>query len=101
MHLIISFCLCGVLALHGLKSKSLSISGALAATVVGLVTFSRELWLFWVVLLVFYLLGSRVTKVRLPLLLKRFKWEVQGRCQETTRGDVCGGWTAECDAGVV
>lgn len=52
-----------VLAGHGLRKKSLSPSGALAAFVVGFLMLSAPTRTFGVSLIIFYLVGSRATKV--------------------------------------
>ncbi|KAI5116448.1 hypothetical protein M0805_009917 [Coniferiporia weirii] len=51
------------LATHGLRKKSLSPSGALAAFLVGSLMLSPLVHTFGISLLVFYLVGSRATKV--------------------------------------
>lgn len=48
---------------HGLRKKSLSLSGAVAAFLAGYAHLANPLKLFGVSLIVFYLLGSRATKV--------------------------------------
>ena len=56
------------LALHGYRKGSLSDSGAVAAFLVGYLHLANPLKVFGVVLIGFYLVGSRVTKVsRAPL----------------------------------
>lgn len=60
---IVAIVLATFLAFHGLKKKSLSPSGAAAAFVIGALILSNELKTFGVSLIVFYLVGSRVTKV--------------------------------------
>ena len=55
--------LASVLAVHGLRRKSLSPSGAIAAFVVGFLMMSAGSSVFGVSLIVFYLTGSRATKV--------------------------------------
>lgn len=52
-----------LLASHGLRRKSLSPSGALAAFIVGSIMMAVPLRVFGVSLIVFYLVGSRATKV--------------------------------------
>ncbi|KAJ1974201.1 hypothetical protein H4R34_004804 [Dimargaris verticillata] len=52
------------MAVRGLKQRSLSRSGAVAAVVVGLCTFSNQLALFTVTLLVFFVSSSKLTKFR-------------------------------------
>jgi uncharacterized membrane protein len=89
MNLIASFGLCGLLAIHGLRKKSLSISGAIAAVLVGLLTFTTPLLLFSVVLLSFYLAGSRVTKVHYVIFASYNMVSVQGAEKGTARG-----WTS-------
>ncbi|KAG8967580.1 hypothetical protein FRC05_002013 [Tulasnella sp. 425] len=51
------------LATHGLRKKSLSPSGALTAMVVGFLIMAAPLKAFGIALIVFYLTGSRATKV--------------------------------------
>ena len=58
-----SLALSTLLALRGLRSTSLSKSGAVAALVYGYVTLASPLRLFGVCLLGFYLAGSKATKV--------------------------------------
>ncbi|KAI0806619.1 integral membrane protein DUF92-domain-containing protein [Fomes fomentarius] len=55
--------LASFLALHGLRKRSLSLSGAAAAFIVGYTMLSVPLLAFGVSLIVFYLTGSRATKV--------------------------------------
>lgn len=55
--------LASALALHGLRKRSLSPSGAAAAFAVGYTTMAVPLVTFGVSLIVFYLTGSRATKV--------------------------------------
>ncbi|QRW09926.1 integral membrane family protein [Ceratobasidium sp. AG-Ba] len=52
-----------VLAAHGIRKKSLSPSGGLAAFVVGFLMMSVPLRGFGISLIIFYLTGSRVTKI--------------------------------------
>ncbi|KAF8931954.1 Transmembrane protein 19 [Dissophora ornata] len=56
--------LCAFMVRHGLSKKSLAPSGALAATVVGLGTFTNSPYVFGSVLLTFYLSSSRLTKFK-------------------------------------
>ncbi|KAJ1959011.1 hypothetical protein H4R35_007681, partial [Dimargaris xerosporica] len=49
-------------AVRGFKQRSLSRSGAVAAVAVGLCTFSNQLALFTVTLLVFFVSSSKLTK---------------------------------------
>lgn len=51
------------LSLHGLRKRSLSPAGALAAFAVGLLAFAPALRAFGTALIAFYLAGSRATKV--------------------------------------
>jgi uncharacterized membrane protein len=53
------------LSLHGYRKGSLSRSGAIAAWVVGYGHVANPLKLFGTTMIVFYLVGSRATKVRL------------------------------------
>ena len=52
-----------LLAGHGLRKRSLSPSGAVAAFVTGVIMLSPPLKSFGISLIVFYLVGSRATKV--------------------------------------
>jgi uncharacterized membrane protein len=56
------FFLALLLSGHGLRKKSLSPSGALAAFVVGFLMMSGGVRIFGVALIGFYLAGSRATK---------------------------------------
>ncbi|KAF9985778.1 Transmembrane protein 19 [Modicella reniformis] len=58
---------------HGLSKKSLSQSGALAAAIVGLGTFTNSPYVFSTVLLTFYLSSSRLTKFKAQIK-KNFEW---------------------------
>ena len=60
---LVPFLLAFVLAFHGLRKKSLSPSGALAAFVIGFLMMSAKVHAFGVSLIVFYLVGSRATKM--------------------------------------
>lgn len=60
---IVPFVLASFLGVHGLRKRSLSPSGALAAFLVGLLMMAVPLHTFGVALIVFYLAGSRATKV--------------------------------------
>lgn len=55
--------LCAFMVRHGLTKKSLAPSGALAATFVGIGTFTNSPYVFGSVLLTFYLSSSKLTKV--------------------------------------
>ncbi|KAG0027485.1 Transmembrane protein 19 [Podila clonocystis] len=56
--------MCAFLAKHGLSKGSLSPSGAVAATVVGMGTFTNTPYVFSAVLMTFYLSSSRLTKYK-------------------------------------
>ncbi|GBE82890.1 hypothetical protein SCP_0412770 [Sparassis crispa] len=60
---LIPFFLAAGLGLQGLRTRSLSPSGALAAFVVGFTMMAVPLRVFGVSLIVFYLVGSRATKI--------------------------------------
>lgn len=49
------------LVIHSRRKKSLSVEGASAAFVLGMVTFSSQLWVFTVVLLTFFVTSSKLT----------------------------------------
>ncbi|KAI9350330.1 integral membrane protein DUF92-domain-containing protein [Obelidium mucronatum] len=63
MHLLATAALYAILAWHGLKKKSLSRSGAIAAAAVCFPTFLHPSYSFMAGLLTFYLSASRLTKV--------------------------------------
>ncbi|KLO05698.1 hypothetical protein SCHPADRAFT_910857 [Schizopora paradoxa] len=63
MDQVVAVVLATFLAFHGLKRKSLSPSGSAAAFVIGGLMMANELKTFGVSLIIFYLVGSRVTKV--------------------------------------
>ncbi|KAF9087093.1 Transmembrane protein 19 [Mortierella sp. AD031] len=56
--------LCAFMVRHGLTKKSLAPSGAMAAAVVGLGTFTNSPYVFGSVLLTFYLSSSKLTKFK-------------------------------------
>ncbi|KAI8390076.1 integral membrane protein DUF92-domain-containing protein [Blakeslea trispora] len=56
--------LSSLLVVHSRKKKSLSVDGAAAAFMLGIVTFSSERWVFTVVLLTFFLSSSKLTKFK-------------------------------------
>ncbi|TIA90097.1 hypothetical protein E3P81_02600 [Wallemia ichthyophaga] len=58
------------LAYSGLKKRSLSLSGAISAFIVGYASLSSTICSFGVMLIVFYLSGSKATKVRLCIFLE-------------------------------
>ena len=63
MQVYLSLILCCILGFHGLKKKSLSVDGAISAFILGFIIFTHADLLWSVVLLAFYLSGSKVTKV--------------------------------------
>lgn len=64
------------LAVHGLRKGSLCKSGALTALLVGYATMANPLPVFGVTLIVFYLTGSRATKVKADV---KARLEVEGQ----------------------
>ncbi|KAG0378545.1 Transmembrane protein 19 [Mortierella sp. AD032] len=56
--------MCAYIARHGLTKKALSQSGAMAATVVGLGTFTNSPYVFGTVLMTFFLSSSKLTKFK-------------------------------------
>ena len=56
-----------LLSLHGLRSRSLSVSGAVVAFMVGFSTLAVPVRTIGVTLIVFYLIGSRATKCKYHL----------------------------------
>ena len=60
---LVGFLISTVLSIHGFRRESLSASGALAAFLIGIVLFTLNPAMGWM-LIIFYLLGSRVSKVR-------------------------------------
>ncbi|KAG0343973.1 Transmembrane protein 19 [Podila humilis] len=65
--------MCTFLAKHGLSKGSLAPSGALAATVIGMGTFTHTPYVFSTILMTFYLSSSRLTK---------YKSEIKKRLEE-------------------
>jgi uncharacterized membrane protein len=61
-HYTFAVALSTLLAVYALRKKSLSKDGAAGAFALGMVTFSSNYWLFTVVLLVFFLSSSKLTK---------------------------------------
>lgn len=55
--------LCTILSLHGVKKKSLSTDGAIAAFIVGIIIFSHPDITWSLILIGFYLSGSILTKI--------------------------------------
>lgn len=53
-----------VLGVHGYRSGSLNLSGAITASILGYLTLANPLKLFGICLLVFYFVGSRITKFK-------------------------------------
>ena len=62
-HDVVALALAMGLAVHGLRKRSLSPSGALAAFIIGFLMMSNTLKTFGSSLIIFYLVGSRATKV--------------------------------------
>ncbi|KAK9687240.1 hypothetical protein K7432_014868 [Basidiobolus ranarum] len=67
MRIIFALILTSIMIWHGLAKKALSNSGLLAATFIGLITFSSDEYVFGVILLTFYLSSSRFTKLKAEL----------------------------------
>ena len=65
---LIAVLLATYLAYSGFKKRSLSLSGAVAAFVVGYASLSSTICSFGAMLIVFYLSGSKATKVGVKLL---------------------------------
>ncbi|KAJ3095909.1 hypothetical protein HDU96_000994, partial [Phlyctochytrium bullatum] len=63
MHILPSLILCALLLAHGLRRNSLSPSGGAAAVLVGLLTFTHPSLAPTLILLGFYLVSSRLTKL--------------------------------------
>lgn len=61
---LIAILLATYLAYSGLKKRSLSFSGAISAFIVGYASLSSTICSFGAMLIVFYLAGSKATKVR-------------------------------------
>jgi uncharacterized membrane protein len=65
-HFLFAIALSTLLAVYALRKKSLSKDGAAGAFMLGLATFSSNYWLFTIVLLIFFLSSSRLTKANFP-----------------------------------
>ena len=63
LRVILAFLLATTLAYRGSKRKSLSLSGSVAAFVVGFIAFATS-YCHGTLLLIFYLTGSRVTRIK-------------------------------------
>jgi uncharacterized membrane protein len=63
MKTIFALVCCLLLAIHGLRKKSLNLNGALAAFCLGLIIFTHSQFSFAGILLVFYLSSSALTKL--------------------------------------
>ena len=61
---IFATCLSTLMVIHSRRKKSLSVVGSIAAFILGLATFSSDLWIFTVVLLTFFLSSSKLTKFK-------------------------------------
>ena len=70
MELILACCACILLSAYSLATRKLSQSGAIAAFIVGLATFTNPNPIFSVILLVFFLAGSKATKYKKNIKLK-------------------------------
>ncbi|CAG8752129.1 17901_t:CDS:2, partial [Cetraspora pellucida] len=92
MHILISIALSLVLALHGLRKKSLTKSGALCALLVGIITLSNNCYTFTVVLFVFYFTGSGLTKYKAERK-KQLEEDYQDGGQRTAMQVVCNAFT--------
>ncbi|KAF9141875.1 Transmembrane protein 19 [Linnemannia schmuckeri] len=66
--------LCAFMVRHGLTKKSLAPSGALAATFVGIGTFTNSPYVFGSILLTFYLSSSKLTKWASELGILNKSW---------------------------
>ncbi|ORZ33096.1 integral membrane protein DUF92-domain-containing protein [Catenaria anguillulae PL171] len=92
MQLLIAIILSLLLAVHGLRKKSLSTSGAAAGLLVGLITFNHPHPVFGVILVAFYLSGSRVTKIG-----RETKLRIEEDYREAGQRNV---WQVVCNGGV-
>lgn len=94
--------LASFLSLHGLRKKSLSPSGALAALTIGFTMMSAPLSAFGASLITFYLVGSRATKLGAKVKNEREDGHVEGGnrsgwqvlCNSGAAGVACVVWTA-------
>lgn len=88
-----------LLAGHGYKKGSLSTSGALAAFVVGYLTMANPLPTFGVVLIVFYLTGSKATKVKADIKaqLERENDTDAKRQHKSAQGGARDAWQVLCN----
>ncbi|KAI8927781.1 integral membrane protein DUF92-domain-containing protein [Entophlyctis helioformis] len=66
------------LATHGIRKKSLSVSGAAAASALGLAIFSHPSPLFGAVLLTFYLSSSKLTKYKVDVKKRLEEGHLEG-----------------------
>jgi uncharacterized membrane protein len=102
----VSLLLALLLAVHGIRKKSLSPSGALTAFLVGFLSLSAPTHVFGVSLISFYLVGSRITKIgkRRKAALEEGHTEAGYRnagqvlCNSATALAACVGWMGMFDA---
>lgn len=86
------------LAAHGLRKGSLSQSGAVAAWIVGYASLANPLKLFGSSLIVFYLVGSRATRVSRRFGARAGGWRLEAGVWRLEAGGFrleAGGWTLE------
>ncbi|KAI7899387.1 integral membrane protein DUF92-domain-containing protein [Cokeromyces recurvatus] len=64
MNILFALSLSIALVIHSRRKKSLSVDGAAAAFILGMVTFSSSFWVFTVILMTFFLSSSKLTKFK-------------------------------------
>lgn len=101
----VAFVIAILLASHGFRKGSLSLSGALAAFIVGYLSLANPVKAFGITLIVFYLTGSRATKVghQIKQLLEIESYEIQKqKGKEHTHKSAQGGkrdaWQVLCNS---
>lgn len=86
-----------LLALHGFRKGSLSTSGSLAAFTVGYLTMANPFPLFGTMMIVFYLAGSRVTKVKADVKARLERESDDGAKHKSAKGGGRDMWQVLCN----
>lgn len=95
---LVAFGLASLLAAHGLRKGSLAPSGAATAFLIGYLTMANPLPVFGVLLIVFYLTGSRLTKIKSGVKAK-LEREAGSKAVEhkSKKGGQRDGWQVVCN----
>ncbi|CAO1626441.1 unnamed protein product [Sympodiomycopsis kandeliae] len=86
-----------LLAVHGFRKGSLSPSGAAAAFIIGYLTMANPFPGFGITLIVFYLVGSRITKVKADIKAKLEREEGDHTAHKSGKGGGRDAWQVMCN----